>query len=128
MRNIGNWFKQNPGKRANVFLATKFALSMSDDGSGMKTDSTAEYCRQACEKSLKRLGVDSIDLYYCHRVDGTTPIEKTVAEMKKLKHEGKIKYLGLSEVSSETLRRACKIEHISAVQIEYVSSIILWNN
>lgn len=128
MRAAGNWFKQNPGKRENIFLATKFALSYKGDWSGIKTDSTPEYCRQACEKSLKRLGVDIIDLYYCHRVDATTPIERTVTEMKKLKQEGKIKYLGLSEVSSETLRRACKIEHISAVQIEYVSSIIRRND
>jgi aryl-alcohol dehydrogenase-like predicted oxidoreductase len=94
---------------------------MNADGTGFETDSTPEYCRQACEKSLERLGVDSVDLYYCHRVDQKTPIEKTVLEMKKLKEEGKIKYLGLSEVSSETLRRACKVEHISAVQIESVS-------
>jgi len=117
----GKWFKQNPGKREQIFLATKFALEMKPDHSGFKTDSTPEYCRQACEKSLERLGVDSIDLYYCHRVDKKTPIEKTIAEMKRLKEEGKIKYLGLSEVSSETLRRACKVEHISAVQIEFVS-------
>jgi aryl-alcohol dehydrogenase-like predicted oxidoreductase len=114
----GNWFRHNPCKREKIFLATKFALSFKDDWSSIKTDSTPEYCREACEKSLERLGVESIDLYYCHRVDQKTPIEKTVEEMKKLKQEGKIKYLGLSEVSSETLRRACKVEHISAVQIE----------
>ena len=60
----------------------------------------------------------NIDLYYCHRVDKETPIEKTVGEMKKLQEEGKIKYLGLSEISSETLRRACKVVHIDAIQIE----------
>jgi aryl-alcohol dehydrogenase-like predicted oxidoreductase len=71
---------------------------------------------------MRHLGVSHIDLYYCHRLDLKTPIEKTVGEMQKLKQEGKIKYLGLSECSSETLRRACKIEHIDAVQIEYDST------
>jgi len=124
-RFTGKWFKQNPDKREHIFLATKFALKYDAATSGMTTDSTPEYCRQACEMSLSRLGVDSVDIYYCHRVDQKTPIEKTVGEMKKLKQEGKIKYLGLSEVSSETLRRACKIEHISAVQIEYVPCLNL---
>lgn len=82
-------------------------------------DSSPEYCRQACEKSLQRLGLPHIDLYYAHRLDGKTPVEKTVEELKKLKQEGKVKYIGLSECSSESLRRACKIEHIDAVQIEY---------
>lgn len=117
-RCTGKWFKQNPGKREQIFLATKFALQYEVGKMEMTTNSTPEYCREACEKSLKRLGVDSIDLYYCHRVDLKTTIENTVGEMKKLKQEGKINHLGLSEVSSETLRRACKIEHISAVQIE----------
>ncbi|PVH67542.1 aldo/keto reductase-like protein [Cadophora sp. DSE1049] len=84
-----------------------------------KVDSTPQYCKQACEKSLKRLGVEQIDLYYCHRVDQKTPIEKTAEAMVELKKEGKIKYLGLSEISSDTLRRACKVHHIDAVQIEY---------
>lgn len=92
---------------------------MREDGSRY-VDSTPEYTRKACERSLQRLGVSHIDLYYCHRLDQVTPVEKTVEEMKKLKQEGKIKYLGLSECSSESLRRACKVEHIDAVQIEYV--------
>lgn len=116
---LGKWFKLNPGKRDHIFLATKFANAMREDGSRY-VDSSPEYLRKACEKSLRRLGVPHIDLYYCHRLDQVTPIEKTVEEMKKLKHEGKIKYLGLSECSSESLRRACKVEHIDAVQIEYV--------
>ena len=120
---LGKWFKLNPGKRDNIFLATKFANAMRDDGSRY-VDSSPEYLRKACEKSLRRLGVPHIDLYYCHRLDQVTPIEKTVEEMKKLKHEGKIKYLGLSECSSESLRRACKVEHIDAVQIEYVHIFI----
>lgn len=115
---LGNWFKANPGKREKIFLATKFA-NCSDAEGNRWVDSTPEYCRKACEKSLSRLGVESIDLYYAHRLDGKTPVEKTVEEMKKLKQEGKIKYLGLSECSSDSLRRACKIEHIDAVQIEY---------
>jgi len=127
---LGKWFKLNPGKRDNIFLATKFANAMRDDGSRY-VDSSPEYLRKACEKSLRRLGVPHIDLYYCHRLDQVTPIEKTVEEMKKLKHEGKIKYLGLSECSSESLRRACKVEHIDAVQIEYVSAsavVITYSN
>lgn len=115
---LGRWFQQNPGKREHIFLATKFANCRGEDGKRW-VDSSPEYCRQACERSLQRLGVSHIDLYYAHRLDGKTPVEKTVEEMKKLKQEGKIKYLGLSECSSESLRRACKVEHIDAVQIEY---------
>lgn len=77
------------------------------------------YVFEACEKSLKRLGVDKIDLYYMHRTDEITPIEKTVQALKQLKEEGKVDYLGLSEVSAETLKRACKVCHIDAVQMEY---------
>ena len=81
--------------------------------------SDAEYVKEACEKSLKRLGVNKIDLYYCHRVDLKTPIEETVLAMIELKREGKIDYLGLSEVSASTLRRAHKVHPISAIQLEY---------
>ena len=115
---LGNWFKRNPGKREKIFLATKFANRVLDDGS-RSVDSSPEYCRQACEKSLSRLGVDSIDLYYAHRLDGKTPVEKTVEAMAQLQKEGKIKYLGLSEVSAESLRRAYKVHPIQAVQMEY---------
>lgn len=83
------------------------------------TDSSPENCKACCDQSLERLGIKQIDLYYCHRVDQKTPIEKTVQAMAELKSEGKIKYLGLSEVSSDTLRRAHKIHPISAVQVEY---------
>lgn len=110
---IGKWFKANPSKRKDIFLATKFALK---DGN---LNTTPEYVPQACEKSLKRLGIEQIDLYYMHRTDGTTPIEKTVEAMRKLKEAGKIKYIGLSEVSSDTLRRAHKVHPITAVQVEY---------
>ncbi|KAL8731912.1 MAG: hypothetical protein Q9181_004135 [Wetmoreana brouardii] len=114
---VGEWFKRNE-KRNDIFLATKFGLVVNEKGEiGVRTDPV--YVQEACEKSLKRLGIDCIDLYYCHRVDGKTPIEKTVEAMAELKKQGKIKYLGLSEVSSETLRRAYKVHPISAVQMEY---------
>ncbi|KAI9832946.1 MAG: hypothetical protein M1826_000725 [Phylliscum demangeonii] len=129
---IGKWFKRT-GKRDDIFLATKFAGTFVDGKFGAENDE--KYIRATCEKSLKRLGIDCIDLYYCHRrprarqeanrpadgdsVDGKTPIETTVKTMVELKNAGKIKYLGLSEVSSATLRRACKVHHIAAVQIEY---------
>ncbi|KAI9793823.1 MAG: hypothetical protein M1835_006981 [Candelina submexicana] len=115
---IGRWFKQNPGKREDIFLATKFANLVNEKGERV-IRSDPDYVKEACAKSLKRLGIETIDLYYCHRVDGKTPIEKTVEAMAQLKTEGKIKYLGLSEVSSSTLRRAHKVHPIAAVQIEY---------
>ncbi|KAF2086070.1 putative aldo-keto reductase [Saccharata proteae CBS 121410] len=114
---LGKWFAANPDKRDKIFLATKFANVR--DASGLRVDSSPEYCKQACEKSLKRLGLPYVDLYYCHRLDGRTPVEKTVEAMAELKKAGKIKYLGLSECSSESLRRACKVHHIDACQIEY---------
>ncbi|PSS27093.1 hypothetical protein M430DRAFT_94091 [Amorphotheca resinae ATCC 22711] len=113
---IGRWFKRT-GKRDEIFLATKFANKWTKDS--MTVDSSPEYCKEACERSLKRLGIKTIDLYYVHRVDKVTPIEKTVEALVELKNEGKIKYLGLSEVSAATLRRACKVHHIDAVQMEY---------
>lgn len=90
-----------------------------DEQGNRSVDSSPEYAKQACEKSLERLGLDSIDLYYAHRLDGKTPIENTVQAMKDLKDEGKIKYIGLSECSSDSLRRAYKVAPIQAVQIEY---------
>ncbi|KAH7393554.1 NADP-dependent oxidoreductase domain-containing protein [Cadophora sp. MPI-SDFR-AT-0126] len=113
---VRKWFTRT-GKRDEIFIATKFGIRAGEDG-GYKMDSSPEYVRKACEKSLKRLGVECIDLYYCHRV-GDTPIEETVKAMAELKKEGMIRYLGLSEISSETLRRACKVHHINVVQIEY---------
>lgn len=114
---LGKWFKRT-GKRSEIFLATKFGNKWAKDGS-LEIESSPEYVKEACAKSLQRLGVDHIDLYYCHRVDGKTPIEKTVEAMVELKNAGKINYLGLSEISAETLRRACKVHHIDAVQVEY---------
>ncbi|KAJ9107354.1 hypothetical protein QFC21_000804 [Naganishia friedmannii] len=116
---LGKWF-QRTGKRSEIFLTTKFANKVLGSGGAQRViDSSPEYCKEACEKSLKRLGVDYIDLYYCHRVDKKTPIEKTMQAMVELKEQGKIKYIGLSEVSAATIRRACAVAHVDAVQMEY---------
>ncbi|KFZ09710.1 hypothetical protein V502_08540 [Pseudogymnoascus sp. VKM F-4520 (FW-2644)] len=115
---VGKWLART-GKRDDIFLATKFAFLHIGDQPGPIYNTSPKYVKIACEKSLKRLGVRCIDLYYCHRVDGVTPIEETVKAMVELKNEGMIKYIGLSEISSETLRCACKVHHIDAVQIEY---------
>lgn len=114
---LGAWFKANPGKRDDIFLATKFANKWTDEG--MAVDSTPEYCKASCDKSLKRLGLPYVDLYYCHRLDGTTPVEHTMRAMVELKEEGKIKYIGLSECSADSLRRAHAVHPVSAVQLEY---------
>lgn len=114
---IGKWFKMHPERRGDIFLATKFAITASEAGLGI--DSSPEYCRKACEKSLQKLGIDCIDLYYIHRLDEKTPIEKTIQEMVKLKNEGKIKHFGISECSSTSLRRAHAVHPIAAVQVEY---------
>lgn len=116
---IGRWFKDNPDKRSSIFLATKFANYVDPKTGARSVHNEPEYIQSACDKSLSRLGLDYIDLYYCHRVKASQPIEVTVSEMKKLQEVGKVKYLGLSECSADTLRRACKIVHIDAVQIEY---------
>lgn len=116
---LGKWFAANPGKREQIFLATKFANYVDPTTGERSIRNEPEYIHAACEKSLKRMGVDYIDLYYCHRVQASQPIEITVTEMKKLQDAGKVRYLGLSECSAETLKRACKVVHIDAVQIEY---------
>lgn len=114
---IGRWFRLHPERRADIFLATKFAITVSAGGYGI--DSSPGYCRQACEESLRKLGIDCIDLYYIHRLDEKTPIEKTVHEMVRLKNEGKIRHFGISECSSTSLRRAFAVHPIAAVQVEY---------
>ncbi|KAI1461895.1 Aldo/keto reductase [Annulohypoxylon moriforme] len=114
---IGKWFAKS-GKRSDIFLATKFGAVVLDGGK-FSFRGDAAYVSEACEKSLKRMGTEYIDLYYPHRVDGTTPIELIVAEMAKLKEQGKIRHIGLCEVSADTLRRAHAVHPISAVQIEY---------
>ncbi|KAL4885673.1 NADP-dependent oxidoreductase domain-containing protein [Aspergillus karnatakaensis] len=113
---VGKWF-QRTGKRDQVFLATKFGFV--NGGKSYETDSSASYCKKACEESLKRLGVDSIDLYYLHSANPETPIEETMRALVELKEEGKIKHIGLSTVSSTTLRRASKIGPVTAVQADY---------
>ncbi|OIW24650.1 aldo-keto reductase, putative [Coniochaeta ligniaria NRRL 30616] len=114
---VGKWLALNPEKRKNVFLASKFGAIMLPNGFTFRGD--AAYVSEAVEKSLARLGVDYIDLYYPHRVDGSTPIELIVAELVKLKEQDKIRHIGLSEVSSTTLRRAHTVHPIAAVQMEY---------
>ncbi|CAN1346667.1 Probable aldo-keto reductase 2 [Linum perenne] len=105
------------GIRDKVELATKFGISYEEGKRGIKGDPA--YVRAACEASLKRLDIDYIDLYYQHRIDTTVPIEITIGELKKLVDEGKIKYIGLSEASAATIRRAHAVHPITAVQIEW---------
>ncbi|CAB4435744.1 unnamed protein product [Rhizophagus irregularis] len=106
-------------RRNEVFLCTKFGIVRGPNGEFKGVSGKPEYVRQACDNSLKRLGVDYIDLYYLHRMDSDTPIEDTVGALAELVKEGKIKYIGLSECSAETLRRAHKVHPIAAVQMEY---------
>ncbi|MCU1289419.1 MAG: aldo/keto reductase [Acidobacteria bacterium] len=108
------------GKRDQFVVATKFAIVRDPNDSSIRGISgKPEYVKQAVEGSLKRLGIETIDLYYQHRVDPETPIEDTVGAMAKLVEEGKVKYLGLSEASAETVRRAAKVHPITALQTEY---------
>ena len=107
------------GKRDQVILATKFGNMRSSDGKFLGVNGQPEYVRQCCEDSLKRLGVEVIDLYYQHRVDPNTPIEETVGAMAELVREGKVRYLGLSEAAPQTIRRAHAVHPIAALQTEY---------
>ncbi len=105
--------------RNRVMVATKFGNVRTADGTRLGINGRPEYVRQACEASLKRLGIDSIDLYYQHRVDPNTPIEDTIGAMSRLVEEGKIRFIGMSEASARTLRRANKVHHVTALQSEY---------
>ncbi len=108
------------GQRERAFLATKFGIVRDpDDPARRGLNGRPEYVRAACEGSLRRLGVETIDLYYQHRVDPATPIEETVGAMAELVRAGKVRYLGLSEVSAATLERACAVHPITTVQSEY---------
>src|SRR5213079_1097488 len=107
------------GRRAQVILATKFGNVRGPDGSFRGVNGRPEYVRAACDASLKRLGVEAIDLYYQHRVDRTVPIEETVGAMAELVKAGKVRHLGLCEVSPQTLERAHKVHPITALQSEY---------
>ena len=106
-------------RRDEVALATKFGNVRGDDGSFKGVNGRPDYVRACCDASLKRLGVDHIDLYYQHRVDRTVPIEETVGAMADLVKAGKVRFLGLSEASSATIRRAHAVHPISALQTEY---------
>jgi aryl-alcohol dehydrogenase-like predicted oxidoreductase len=107
------------GQREQIVLATKFGNVRGEDGSFLGVSGKPDYVWKACEASLRRLGVDHIDLYYQHRVDPETPIEDTVGAMKELVEAGKVRYLGLSEAGPETIRRAHAVHPISALQSEY---------
>ncbi|HTC49909.1 MAG TPA: aldo/keto reductase [Candidatus Aquilonibacter sp.] len=108
------------GKRDKIVLATKFGIVRDPANPNVRgVNGQPDYVRSACEASLRRLGVETIDLYYQHRVDRRTPIEETVGAMAQLVQEGKIRHIGLSEASPQTLRRAVKVHSITALQTEY---------
>ena len=107
------------GKRDQVIIATKFGNMRGNEGQFLGVNGRPDYVRECCETSLKRLGVEVIDLYYQHRVDPNTPIEDTVGAMAELVQQGKVRYLGLSEAAAQTIRRAHAVHPIAALQTEY---------
>lgn len=107
------------GRRDQVVLATKFGVVRIDAPPFVQVRADPSYVREACDASLRRLGVDHIDLYYCHRIDPTVPIEETVGAMADLVAAGKVRYLGLSEAAADTLRRAVAVHPIAALQSEW---------
>jgi aryl-alcohol dehydrogenase-like predicted oxidoreductase len=113
---VGNAIRD---RREKAFLATKFGNVRTPDGGWADINGRPEYVQQACEASLKRLGLETIDLYYQHRVDPKVPIEETVGAMARLVEQGKVRYLGLSEAAPQTIRRAHKVHPIAALQTEY---------
>lgn len=113
---VGRFLKDRADE---LVVATKFAIVRGADPMDRRIDNSPAYIRKACEASLKRLGVDAVDLCYCHRFTGETPIDDVVGAMAELVWEGKVKAIGLSEVSSAMLRRACETHHIAALQTEY---------
>jgi aryl-alcohol dehydrogenase-like predicted oxidoreductase len=116
-RLVGGWLK---GKRNQIFLATKFGIVRDPDNPLLRgVDGSPAYVRKSVEGSLRRLGIETIDLYYQHRVDPKTPIEETVGAMARLVEEGKVRFLGLSEASPATLERAYSVHPITALQTEY---------
>ena len=114
---LGQWLKHQPRER--VVIATKFGIVREANTYERRIDNSPTYIRQACEASLQRLGVDCIDLYYCHRRNPDVPLAETIGAMAELVHAGKVRYLGLSEVSANTLRQAHAIHPIAALQSEY---------
>ncbi|KUJ10883.1 putative aldo-keto reductase [Mollisia scopiformis] len=113
---LGKWFKRT-GKRDQIFLANKFGFVKGSKTLAVNT--SGAYCKEACAESLKQLGIESIDLYYVHNANPETPIEEAMRALSELKADGKIKYIGLSAITSATLRRAYKIAPVTAVQPEY---------
>ena len=113
---VGNALK---GRRDQAVLATKFGVVRTTEGGFVGINGSPEYVRQSCDASLQRLGIDTIDLYYLHRVDPTVPIEDTVGAMADLVQQGKVRYLGLSEAAPATIRRAHAVHPITALQTEY---------
>lgn len=113
---VGNAIRD---RREKAFLATKFGNVRTPDGGWAEINGRPEYVQQACEASLKRLGLSTIDLYYQHRVDPSVPIEDTVGAMARLVEQGKVRYVGLSEAAPQTIRRAHKVHPIAALQTEY---------
>lgn len=113
---VGNAIRD---RRDELILATKFGNMRGEDGAFLGVNGSPEYVKSCCEASLKRLGVEIIDLYYQHRVDPKTPIEDTIGAMAELVQEGKVRYLGMSEAAPETIRRAVKVHPIAALQTEY---------
>lgn len=107
------------GRRNELIIATKFGNVRGEDGSFQGINGSPEYVRNACDASLKRLGIETIDLYYQHRVDTNMPIEETVGAMSELVRAGKVRYLGLSEAGAETIKRAHAVHPIAALQTEY---------
>jgi aryl-alcohol dehydrogenase-like predicted oxidoreductase len=107
------------GKREEFVIATKFGNMRAPDGAFLGVNGKPDYVRQCCEDSLRRLGIDVIDLYYQHRVDPNTPIEETVGAMAELVKQGKVRHLGLSEASPRTIERAHRVHPIAALQTEY---------
>ena len=115
-RLIGDALK---GRRDQTIIATKFGIVRTAEGGFAGINGSPDYVRQACDASLKRLGIDTIDLYYLHRIDPTVPIEETVGAMAELVQQGKVRYLGLSEAAPDTIRRAHAIHPVTALQTEY---------
>ena len=115
---LGRYFAAHPSARSKVFLTTKFGI-VKGVPDFSKVDSSGAYAKQACETSLQLLGVDYVDLFYMHRANPNTPIEDTMRAMLELKAAGKIKHIGLCEITSATLRRACAVGQVDAVQAEY---------
>ena len=106
-------------RRDSVVLATKFGNQRGEDGSFLGVNGDPDYVRKSCDASLRRLGVDHVDLYYQHRIDPSTPVEETWGAMKELVEAGKVRYLGISEAAPESIRKANSVHPISALQTEY---------